>query len=671
MSPPNPPPLLLTTTAALFLLLLLLLPQEVTPFLTTYGAYGDELQEVRRFWNLTASFNEAAYFAEHRRCYKLPGVWAPGSEKLEWCFAEVNGRFRSTAVLWQPAVAPQPPLWLLRRNDSQEQHLRHVELDCSYAVEAVALRHSPSELCLEYLFQIAQGACKHKVGGQSGGGTTFEIFGLNTLFLANCVYEYGENGQTRDKYHVKCRFPYSHLPALRDDDFSASGNLAAEMRCLNLTVIVNHEHYDTFSEVQSDRFTSIEKFYISPRTVVADNKQYCFPAIVAETKLSKAEKTQPFQQLPPRIVYYSAVWSSLRLSSALYPNTTPTAVPLFLDSARNLTPVRSGRYQGYETNFGNGSFHTAIEYKEWSKTINLRQVFDHATVAEAEDMASTVASITMKASHDLGELYTYDLMRVSAADGAVAVPRDFLRNVSFDTPTDRIHFVGASHMRYYYDALHEMTYGPAVNDAWNRKHQSTSHNNLEFTYLRYTDDMADLLVQLCRSPTAVGRKKVIIHPGPWDLSSASLRLFMHDGNYLPNLLRVVQSILDGSQSCPSVETLVFVLQSPFPLCNDDSFFTCNQWRHYRHNPSIAAANKHVLSILLHPKTKQPSSLSPPPQLAIVDVYSIIKPRLGFDEDAEIACAAHYVCRVTWDRDSATIWTLGGKAAFDAIMHALL
>lgn len=641
--------LCLPVTMLLFLVLVSL-PTLVA--LLPYGSYGDELQEAHRFWNLTSSFNEAAYFSEHRRCYKLPGVWAPGSEKLEWCFGEVNGRFRSTAVLWQPAVASQPPLWLLRRNDSAE-HLRHALLDCSYSVEPIVLRHAPREMAIEYVFGIAQGGCKHQVG-QSGSGTTFEIFGFNALFLTNCVYEYGENGQAR--YHVRCRFPYSHFPSFFND--VASGNLAAEARCLNLTVIIDHENYDSFSEVQSDRFMPAEKFYISPRTVLTDNTQYCFPGIIGEARL--AEKPQ--LQLPDHVVYYSAVWPSLRLSRVLYPNSKMAP----LDS-RNLT-AESGRYQGYETHFGNGSFHTTIEYKEWTNTTSLRQIYHLASVAVAKDMASTVASISLRPSHELGETYNYDLIRVSALEGTVAVPRKFLQNVSFNTPTDKIHFIGASHVRYFYDAVHEMTFGPTVNDAWNRKHQSTSHNNLEFTYLRYTDDVADLLIQLCRSTAAAaGRKKVVIHPGPWDMSSGSLRLFIRDNNYLPNLLRAVQTILDGSQSCPSIETLVLVLQAPFPLCNDDSFFICNQWRYYRRNPAIAAANKHILNSLLHPKTKA-SSLSP--RLAIVDMYSIIKPRLGFDEDAEIACAAHYVCRVTWNRDSATIWTLGGKAVFDAIMHAL-
>ena len=87
-------------------------------------------------------------------------------------------------------------------------------------------------------------------------------------------------------------------------------------------------------------------------------------------------------------------------------------------------------------------------------------------------------------------------------------------------------------------------------------------------------------------------------------------------------------------------------------------------RGYRYNPAISALNQAILTFVDNIESKI--------KISIIDSYSSIKPRLGFNEDNEVACLDHYNCRVNYGSNtaSAMVWTPGGKAVFDAILHAM-
>ena len=106
---------------ASFLLLLLLREGRaaLAPGLTLYG---NELQQATRLWNLTsARFNEAQYFSDFYRCYTNH----PRVGGIPRCFGETNERYRPLATLWA------------HKTDATGR----AELDCSYSVEAVQLKH--------------------------------------------------------------------------------------------------------------------------------------------------------------------------------------------------------------------------------------------------------------------------------------------------------------------------------------------------------------------------------------------------------------------------------------------------------------------------------------------------------------------------------------------------
>lgn len=54
-------------------------------------------------------------------------------------------------------------------------------------------------------------------------------------------------------------------------------------------------------------------------------------------------------------------------------------------------------------------------------------------------------------------------------------------------------------------------------------------------------------------------------------------------------------------------------------------------------------------------------------MSIVDVYSIIKPRLLFEQNLEVVCTNHYLCR----RDKTDLFfTPGGNAVLQSLFKAI-
>jgi hypothetical protein len=145
---------------------------------------------------------------------------------------------------------------------------------------------------------------------------------------------------------------------------------------------------------------------------------------------------------------------------------------------------------------------------------------------------------------------------------------------------------------------------------------------------------------------------------------------VREENSLVKVFRILEALFDGSMACPMVNEFVWILTVPYPLCYDDAGAAeCNSLRSYRFNPAYAAANAHIIDFAV--KLKADPKYTSPVQLSIIDAFSMIKPRLLFDEDGEVACLSHFMCRIAWDKNSSTIFTMGGKAVFDSLLHAIL
>ena len=205
--------------------------------------------------------------------------------------------------------------------------------------------------------------------------------------------------------------------------------------------------------------------------------------------------------------------------------------------------------------------------------------------------------------------------------------------------------------------------------------------NFKYYYRELVDDVADVIWNVCSTSNVTGSResaavplkhKIVLHTGPWDLSLAGARRFIRDPMLgLPKLFNQLEKLLDGSTACSAVSEIIWILAVPHPLCFDDIFMPdCNNHRSYRFNPAFAAANSLILKFLFKLRSLEQHSQSPI-KLTIIDAFSMIKPRLAFNEDAEVACLSHFMCRIVWDnKDTSTVFTLGGKAMMDAVIHAI-
>ena len=638
-----------------------------------YQAYGTEERTALRLFNATTRFDEARYFDDFYKCFQ--------DKRRNYgtfrCFGEMNALFKELAVVWSP----------------DKSVLGRLRLDCEYQIEPVHFKHFAEQRILAYKFLITSSDCAAGGAPVPPGGTTFDIFGLNNLFLTHCAYSDSLDG----RYHVNCLFPYAHLPS--PNIFSP---VPRDALCLSLTVVVILEHFDAFSEALDAQtiFSFPDKtrtFFNYSRAVIVDNVSYCFPTpAVAGVLLAAPENTSPLPEpLPPGLTVYSAAWQSDSLFAA-------------------------GAAAGdYFSRFGAGVWHTALEHRQWQHSTN---TFPLRAKTISKQWPRTVPSTALEQPQQPRPHYLYQVVRergTSVEAVSLNVTDLYTAHVaaaaaSASAPTT-VHFIGASHARYFFDSVDELTYGPSRDgsDAENRKHASMTEHQYRFHYVQLTDDLADTLTRVCEtvakstasssaSASAAGKHQVVMLAGVWDLSVAAVRRLLREEHSLPKLERVVEAILGAPSSSSSsssssslsagcgglVDRLVWVLMPPHPLCTDD-WAQCEVERAYRHNPTIAAVNQHTLDFAARTMRRlqsraaanqsSPSSLplSPPPPppphvaLSVLDLYSIVHPRLQFDEDAEVTCLTHYICRVKWPQMGATVFSLGGKAALDALLDSLL
>lgn len=230
---------------------------------------------------------------------------------------------------------------------------------------------------------------------------------------------------------------------------------------------------------------------------------------------------------------------------------------------------------------------------------------------------------------------------------------------------DEIIILGASHARYFFDALVEYHHGPSVHDGEHRKHLNAVVHSTRYITVELVDDLVDALLGSC-SPS--GRQKIVFHTGSHDLSITGPRRFVWEEHSLPKLFAAVESIVFGSSKrCKNVSDIIWVLTAPYPVCG--ALGECETYRFWRFNPAIAAANTRVLQFA-HDLMIRAINSTASVKLKIIDFFSIIKPRLGLQESSEVTCLSHFIGRVQWDKTISTVFTPGGKASFDALLDAL-
>jgi len=245
-----------------------------------------------------------------------------------------------------------------------------------------------------------------------------------------------------------------------------------------------------------------------------------------------------------------------------------------------------------------------------------------------------------------------------------------------------LYFLGDLHVSHLYDATAELVFGKDIavtsSDAapTGQSHSSsppTTRKRKNMNYLgsplELSTAIAENVLRVCKIPPgspAIKSRKIIIHAGWNDLGVSSIRRYVESPNLGgSSLVDTVLRIVSGAISCPALTQVIWITTVPHAICFNDKRPKCNDNRGFRNNANIAAANEYVLQRLLRGTSK------PGIKLTIVDAFSMISSRLMFNEDVEFECDNNFVCRVDdWGRDSNIIFTPGGQAVFDSLIHAI-
>uniref|UniRef100_A0A7S0T041 Uncharacterized protein n=1 Tax=Chromulina nebulosa TaxID=96789 RepID=A0A7S0T041_9STRA len=231
-------------------------------------------------------------------------------------------------------------------------------------------------------------------------------------------------------------------------------------------------------------------------------------------------------------------------------------------------------------------------------------------------------------------------------------------------------FLGSSHMRYNFYAIVKYVYDSRFkltvrND--DEEYFNMFNYGNKFPSALYADDQSDLLVSLCNKlesnkVTEHVNYTVVFQTGAWDITHMPLARVLRDFPAM-KLIKVVHRILSGEIKCGNLIHFIWKTSVPYPFCVDD----VNCAGNHRNCASIAALNSFYLKHIMK------SNVTENIKFSIVDTYSIIKPRLAFNERYEVACNNHYICILQYERGESIPFlahTPGGDAVIESLLLAL-
>ena len=161
-------------------------------------------------YNLSAD-KEISYKEEHQRC-----------KNSDWCFREVNARyynFNNIRAVWKYQKIPD------------DIHFRNIP-DCMYRTTLTGVfRH---HISLSFHILLEQFNCRSNITLHESGSTSFDVFAHNSLGLSKCKL-FTEPNSNNLSYDYRC-------------ELSRSQN-KQDNACLNLTVLLQYEHFDAYSEI--------------------------------------------------------------------------------------------------------------------------------------------------------------------------------------------------------------------------------------------------------------------------------------------------------------------------------------------------------------------------------------------------------------------------------------
>jgi len=225
-------------------------------------------------------------------------------------------------------------------------------------------------------------------------------------------------------------------------------------------------------------------------------------------------------------------------------------------------------------------------------------------------------------------------------------------------------FIGSSHMRYLFDSVVEFVYDTDAIKSFDRHHTHASFANMRHYLSQTTEELSHHIKQLCGLPHEFDPNyekweilpevknttfTLIIQTGAWDLGMHELRHMIRYDKRGPLLVKTLRGILTRDIPCDLLKHVVFVTSVPHPLCFDDGdddgkksskYERCVTHRGHRVSGQISASIQYFIKSILSFQNEIQIKLS------IIDAYSIIMPRILLNDDNEVACLNHFICRVS-------------------------
>eukprot|EP01041_Mallomonas_annulata_P008943 gene8943-18502_t len=269
----------------------------------------------------------------------------------------------------------------------------------------------------------------------------------------------------------------------------------------------------------------------------------------------------------------------------------------------------------------------------------------------------------------------------------------FNNSMSNDTTIKkrRFLFIGSSHMRYNFDGVIDFLFGSDVIRNIPRKHIDLIVRKLfRYDWTVLSSHLSDNLKNFCQLNISSDdgtdtTQTVFVQTGHWDLRYNGLRYITHNHTESPGykLLQLFDDIFTGTLPCPSISHIVWMTTVPHPMCfshKDDS--ECHQSRGQRYNANIRALNEFFLKGILSSYANATSTSTSSTtstftttdnkeanhiRLSVIDAYSIIYPRIIYDENNEIINLNHYSSRNDGQRP---MYTPGGAAVLQSMLSVI-
>lgn len=575
--------------------------------------YGNQLDQAHRYLFISDTsdhrIDEKTYFDRFYKCYNLHR-----HKNGPTCMNDANTATFSSSRIWNSN----------RRADNHGNTVAKRLPDCKYSVQYMNARLKNSTI--DFVFQIKQHSCK--AGFNESGGATFMFAAFTDAKLLNCRYrDYFDNS-----YTVICA-QYQDL---------ITPSLLYQRQCVNLTVLLDYEHFDAYSDGLPGLTSKHFKGYNELRYTILDNQQFCS---VVEDERTKVVHTSTYA-VRDRVRFISGEW-------------------LTAESYSKLSGNEFYRYP-------NESMFSAFDHR-----LVTNQLTNIGSGNASED-PSLPQTIRMKSAQNLSHHYSlFHPIIISKAE------KDHQKLMLSPYDDSSIyHFVGASHMRYIYDAIvAHLLSETSLNDLKAHHGFATKynlknyHSNIDYATI-LSDDQADMLRTLCSSFSSSTvyssnvKHTIIFQTGAWDLNNSPIRRFLHDKTTGKKLVDALRDIFSKVETCPKLAHFVWVTTVPHPICFNDDEPLCQLHKGYRTNAAISAQTLYYYNNILDVNVREGLIVS------VVDTFTFILPRLLLHTDTESTCLSHYHCRVRIDEYDqgksklALAHTPSGLATVQAVLTAL-